>query len=286
MLCLVLLGNTVDNIEEVSLQTRTADESTINVRLAKKVFRVGSLHRSTVLDADGVRNFDRNIVLHPGTDIGMCLLSHLRCSCEACTDRPDWFVSNRDVGPVTCLKDFRQRFKLFGTYVHGRSCLTFFLLFTDSEHDLEAGTECDLALFSTKCFGFSGHTESFTTFGVADDDPRTTNVLELVCTDLTRERTVLGVVSTVLCPDLDVITEHTQRHGDVDVRDTQDDVDVGRDGSGIVKDLDPFDVFVIQPVTFPVPTNQVPAGSSNRIVSRRSLRAVCLQSFFRCHCVS
>mmetsp|Transcript_49136 Transcript_49136/g.119069 ORF Transcript_49136/g.119069 Transcript_49136/m.119069 type:complete len:243 (-) Transcript_49136:48-776(-) len=209
----------------------------------------------------------------------MCLLSHLRCSGEACTDRPNWFVSNRDVGPVTCLKDFRQRFKLFGTYVHGRSCLTFFLLFTDSEHDLEAGTECDLALFSTKCFGFSGHTESFTTFGVADDDPRTTNVLELVCTDLTRERTVLGVVSTVLCPDLDVITEHTQRHGDVDVRDTQDDVDVGRDGSGIVKDLDPFDVFVIQPVTFPVPTNQVPAGSSNRIVSRRSLRAVCLQSF-------
>lgn len=114
---------------------------------------------------------------------------------------------------------------------------------------------------------------------MADDDPRAANVLELVRTDLSGERTVLRVVAAVLRTDLDVVTQHTQRHRDVDVRDAKYNVDVGGDRSGLVKDLDPFDVLIVQSVAFPVTTDQVPAGSSDRVFGRRSLGTVSLESF-------
>ena len=83
---LSLLGNTVDNIEEVRLQGSTANESAINIGLSKQVLRVGTFHGTTVLDTDLRSNIIRNVGGDPLADIRMSFLGHFWCSRESGTN--------------------------------------------------------------------------------------------------------------------------------------------------------------------------------------------------------
>mmetsp|Transcript_21483 Transcript_21483/g.37781 ORF Transcript_21483/g.37781 Transcript_21483/m.37781 type:complete len:227 (+) Transcript_21483:383-1063(+) len=221
--------------------------------------------------------------LDPVANIGMSFLCHFWGGSESSTDGPNRFIRNGNLVPVLGVENLGKGFQLLGTNLHGGSSFTFFLLFTDGKHDLQALIKGNLAFFGAQGLRLSGHSKSFTTFRVTDNDPGATDIFQLMRTDLSREGSVLGVVATILGSNFNVIAKHGQGHGDVNVRDAQDDVDVGRDGSGVVEDLDPFDVLVVEAVALPVSSDQVSTRTTDRVLGRRALGAVCLQTVFGCH---
>jgi len=89
-----LFGNTVDDIEEVSLQRSSSDQTTIDISLGHESLSVGSLHASSVLNTNGSGNISSNIVHHPLTDVGVGLLGHLGGGGESSSNGPDGFVGN------------------------------------------------------------------------------------------------------------------------------------------------------------------------------------------------
>lgn len=129
------------------------------------------------------------------------------------------------------------------------------------KHDLQALFECHLALVSAQDLGFAGHSETFTTFRVSNDNPGAANVLQLVRTHLTGESAILGVVATVLRADFNVVSEHGQNHGNVNVRNAQNHIDIGGDVTSTVEDVDSFHIFIVQAVAFPVSSNQITTRS-------------------------
>mmetsp|Transcript_22530 Transcript_22530/g.31596 ORF Transcript_22530/g.31596 Transcript_22530/m.31596 type:complete len:263 (+) Transcript_22530:21-809(+) len=238
-----LHGNTVDNVEEVSLQRGTSNETAINVWLGEQFLSVCSLHTSTVLDTDLGGNFRRYLVGHVRTDLGMGLLRHFRSGSETSSDSPDWLVSNSDIFPVLFFKELDSRVELLSADLHSDTRFSLFLLFSDGKHDLEALSESDLELLSAKLFSFSSHTKSLTTLGVANNHPSAAKIGKHVSTDLTSVGTILFVVSAVLGTDSDVFTECCKKHGKMDVRSTDGNLTVGWDRTSLVEGLDTFLLF-------------------------------------------
>mmetsp|Transcript_9727 Transcript_9727/g.20361 ORF Transcript_9727/g.20361 Transcript_9727/m.20361 type:complete len:298 (-) Transcript_9727:20-913(-) len=272
-----LFGDSVDDVEEVCLERGASDQTSIDIGLSQKSYGIGTLHGSSVLDAGGDSNFFADVLFDPFADIGMGFLCHLRCGGEAGSDGPDGFVSNSDTGPVFGGQGLGQRCQLLGADFHGDSGFTFFLLFTDGKHDLEAVVNSNLALLGAKLVGLSGHAEPFTTFGVTDNDPGDTEGLQLVGSNFSGESTVAGVNTTVLGTNGNVLAEIGQQLGDVDVWDAQGNLYVGRDGTGSVEDGDTLGVFVPGSVALPVSTDQVLAGSFGSCFGGRSVGAALLE---------
>lgn len=71
-----LFRDSVDNVEEVSLERSTTDQTTINIRLLKQGFGIGTFHGSSVLDTNCLGDLLRNILLDPLANVSMRFLGH------------------------------------------------------------------------------------------------------------------------------------------------------------------------------------------------------------------
>ena len=60
-----------------------------------------------------------------------------------------------NLGPVFGLQGLGQRFELAGADFHGLSGFTFFLLFTNGKHNLQAGRKSNFGLLGTKIDGMA-----------------------------------------------------------------------------------------------------------------------------------
>jgi hypothetical protein len=162
--------------------------------------------------------------------------------------------------------------KLLGAYLHRHTRFPLFLLLSNAKHDLESVLNGNLGLFGTQGLRLSGHTETLTAFRMTNDNPGAANILELVGSDLASVGTVAREVSTVLGSHLDIIAQGGKHHGEVKEGNTEDDVYIGGDRSGVIKDLDTLGIFRQETIALPVSSNQV---TSSRVLigRRRSLGA-------------
>mmetsp|Transcript_19925 Transcript_19925/g.55396 ORF Transcript_19925/g.55396 Transcript_19925/m.55396 type:complete len:361 (+) Transcript_19925:520-1602(+) len=265
-----LLWNSVDDIEEVSLQGGTANQSTIDVWLRQQTLSIRTLHRSSVLNTDRIGHGLGHVCAHPLADVGVCLLCHLWCGGQSSTNGPHWLIRDGHVCPLFWLEELGERLELLGAHIHGDTRFSLFLLLTDGEHDLESVVKGDLALVGTELLWLTCHTESLSSFGVSDDDPRTSEVLELVRSDFSSVGTVGCVDSAVLGTDGDIGTKHGQPQKQVWVRDAENDFHILRNGTCFIEDLHAFDTFRERAVALPVATDEVLSWSCLSCWSGRS----------------
>jgi len=254
---LLVLRNTVDNIEEVSLEGSSTDKSTIDVGLGEQILGVGALHTATVLNADGLGNGLADILAHPLTDVGVGLLSHLGGGGKTSADGPNGLVGDGNVLPILLLQKLRSGGELRGADIVGGAVLTLLLLLSDGEHDLKTGIEGDLYLLGHKLAVLSGHTETLPALGVADADPDAANVLKLGGADLTGVGTLLLVGAAVLSSDGNVIPKLGKTERDVDEGGADGNLNVGGDGPGLVEGVDDLGEGSDGAVAFPVATDEV-----------------------------
>lgn len=254
---LLLLRNAVNNIEEVGLERSSADKSTIDVGLGKQILGVGTLHTTTVLDADSLGNGLADILAHPLTDEGMRLLSHLGGGSETSADGPDGLVGNGDVLPILLLEKLSGRGELRSTDIVGGAILTLLLLLSNSEHYLETSIEGDLDLLGNQVTVLSGHAETLPALGVADADPDATDVLQLGGADLAGVGTLLVVDAAILCSDGNVIPELGKAEGDVDEGGADGNLNVSGDGPGLVEGVDELGEGGNGAVALPVAADEV-----------------------------
>ena len=254
---LFILRNTIDNIEEVRLERSSADKSTIDVGLGEQILGVGTLHTTTVLDADSLGNGLADILAHPLTDEGMRLLSHLGGGSETSADGPNGLVGNGNVLPILLLKKLGGRGELRSADIVGGAVLTLLLLLSNGKHDLKTSIESDLDLLGNELTVLSGHTETLPALGVADDDPDATNVLQLGGADLAGVGTLLLVDAAVLCSDGNVLPKLGKAKGDVDEGGADGNLGVGGDGTGLVEGVDELGEGGNGTVALPVSTDEV-----------------------------
>ena len=129
------------------------------------------------------------------------------------------------------------------------------------KHDLKSIVEGNLALVGTDSHGFSSHTKTLTSLRVTNNGPDDAEGLELVGTGFSRIGAVSSVDSTVLGSNRNVLSEGAQELGNVNVRNTQSDLNVVGNRSGIIEYLDAIGVFVPGSIALPVSADQVLAGS-------------------------
>mmetsp|Transcript_35513 Transcript_35513/g.86080 ORF Transcript_35513/g.86080 Transcript_35513/m.86080 type:complete len:207 (-) Transcript_35513:124-744(-) len=206
----------------------------------------------------------------------MCVLSHFWSGSQTSTNGPNWLVGNSDVRPFGFSQKLGKRLQLLGANFHGNTRFALFLLFANGEHDLESLVKGDLALFGAKGLSLTDHSETFTTFGVANDDPCAANILQHVGADFTGEGAILDIVSTVLGSNLNVVTKRSQAQRNVQVWDAKDDFDIVGDGSSSVENVDSLGVLVVRSVGLPVSSNQVFTLSDGLVFDGGSLRTASL----------
>lgn len=85
----VHLRDAIDDVEEVSLETCTTDESSINIGLSQQILGVGTLHGSSILDPDSRGNLRGDIFGNPGTNIFVSFLRHLWSSSKPGSNGPN-----------------------------------------------------------------------------------------------------------------------------------------------------------------------------------------------------
>ena len=95
LLDISLLFPSVDDTHEVScLQRSAADKATINVRFSEQFRSVACLAAATVKDSGVVSNSLSVFLSDDATDVSMYFLC-LVCRCGlACSDSPNWLISN------------------------------------------------------------------------------------------------------------------------------------------------------------------------------------------------
>ena len=166
-------------------------------------------------------------------------------------------TSNCYVLPILFLKKLGGRGKLRSADVVGGAVLTFLLLLSNGEHDLEASIEGNLDLLGNKLAVLTGHTEALPALRVADADPHDANILELRGADLAGVGTLLLVDATVLSTDGDVVTELGEAKGDVDEGSADGNLNVGGDGTGLVEGVNELGEGGNGTVALPVTTDEI-----------------------------
>lgn len=128
----------------------------------------------------------------------------------------------------------------------------------------------NLSLLGTQTLGLACHAEALTALAMPNNHPRAADVLELVRSHFTGIRTVGGEISTVLRSNLNVVAKLGENQGQMNEGGAQHNIDVRRNGTRAVEDLDAFSVRAQESVALPVSSDQVAAtGFDARF--RRSL---------------
>lgn len=170
-LCRLLLS--VDDLNKFGLQRGAADEESIDVGLRSEFAAVGGGDRASVLDSQRGRNFSRDVVDEPLPQGGVNFLCLCWSGGLAGADGPHWLVSDDDVSPV---------FDLSGDGLHlteddflGLAGFAFLKGLSDAGDDLQSLGQGKGGLLSNELVRFA---EDCATFGVTDDDPVSTDVLQ------------------------------------------------------------------------------------------------------------
>ena len=88
-LCIIIY-----DLAKICLQRSTADKSAINVRLCKKFCSIACIYRSAILDADC---FCCSLIIYfcdAFSDCAAYFFCLIACCGLACSDCPDWLISN------------------------------------------------------------------------------------------------------------------------------------------------------------------------------------------------
>ena len=97
---LITLLCVADDGEILSLEGSAANETTVDVRLCEETCCVLSVAGTTVLDGDSLSALRAVELSDDATDELADFLSLLVCSCLACSDSPDRFISDRDLAEL------------------------------------------------------------------------------------------------------------------------------------------------------------------------------------------
>ena len=92
-----LFRSVYDNSEIVGLKACTADETTVDVGLCKKLCRIACVHASAVLNTDSIRNLSTVKTLDCFTDDSANFISLVCCSSFTCSDCPYRFVCYNNI---------------------------------------------------------------------------------------------------------------------------------------------------------------------------------------------
>lgn len=131
----------------------------------------------------------------------------------ACTDGPNWFVSNNDVSPLRGRYLIGNSLELSSIDLVGLSRLSFIELLSDASHDSNTVVDSGLGLLGDIFIGFMAECSSL---GVTSEGPFDTNVLELIGSDVTGVCT-LSILRNILSHDMDIVLDFFLGQGQVDV---------------------------------------------------------------------
>ena len=121
-----------DSDEVFSLESRTTDETTVDIRACEKLLSVRRLARATIKD--------RNLLSELTELLGKYLadlivdLLCLLCSCSlACTDSPNWLISYDNLSHLLSGKSIENVLHLLCNNLEMTAGLTLLELLTDTE---------------------------------------------------------------------------------------------------------------------------------------------------------
>ena len=95
----LLLPSVDDTLEISALQRSATDQATVDVRLREELRSVACLAATTIKDRSLLSSLLAILLSYDRTDVSKHLLSLVRGSSLACTDSPDWLISDDDVLP-------------------------------------------------------------------------------------------------------------------------------------------------------------------------------------------
>mmetsp|Transcript_4521 Transcript_4521/g.8869 ORF Transcript_4521/g.8869 Transcript_4521/m.8869 type:complete len:263 (-) Transcript_4521:25-813(-) len=212
-------GDSLDDVSKLGLERGAADEEAVDVGAGREGGRVGRVGRASVLDADvggevsvGGRE--------PVADLLVGRLRLLGGGGHAGADGPDGLV-----GDDTCvgLEDVLDLLQLRLAHVERLVGVALLERLADAVHDLKALGEGVLELGLEEVVILL---EVLPALRVAEDDPRASNVLDLVRGELAGEGAVALEVA-VLGGDGDVLLDGADDGGDVEGDGRHDHVAVG-----------------------------------------------------------
>ena len=183
------------------LQAGTTNKETIDIGLGAEGLGVLAVDTATVQDAGRIGDGTRYILLEPLADGGVDVLGLLNGSNLAGANRPDGFVGNDDVLPVSVASKLGlQLAELLLDDGNGLVRLTLLQGLAAAPDDTNTTISGELGLGSNHIVGLA---QDGSSLRVAEDGPGNTAVLELGYADLTGERAI-GLVKDVLGGDVDV----------------------------------------------------------------------------------
>mmetsp|Transcript_10177 Transcript_10177/g.21454 ORF Transcript_10177/g.21454 Transcript_10177/m.21454 type:complete len:292 (-) Transcript_10177:159-1034(-) len=253
----LLLGRgRVDDVEELSLERCTADETAVDVGLLEQVGRVGTLHRAAVDDARLRRDLGRHIRRQPLAEGLVDLLRLLRRRGAAGADGPHRLVRDHDLGPVVLRELVGERRELLVTDLEGLARVALLELLANACHHRQPARHRHLGLERDQLRALPRHAEALAPFTVAHDDPRRADVLQHGRAGLARARAVREEAD-VLSAHRDVLSDGARHNRHVQKWRRDHDLDVGRDGSTLAEGAHQFVDRRDVAVALPVPAEDV-----------------------------
>mmetsp|Transcript_96606 Transcript_96606/g.275713 ORF Transcript_96606/g.275713 Transcript_96606/m.275713 type:complete len:299 (+) Transcript_96606:300-1196(+) len=250
----------VDDVEEVVLERRSANEEAVDVGAPAELGGVAALHRAAVLDPRGRGDGGRHVSGQPGADEGVDLLGLRRSRDLAGADGPHWLVGNGDLGPVLLREGRAEGHELRRDDVPEAAVLTRLELLTHAGHHRESSIDSDLGLGRHKLVGLAEH---LTALRVARNAPGEAEVDKLRRGELASKGAHLRVHTHVLSGDGDVRGEVRGHVRDVESNRSNDNLTEVGDLGG-VKDANESLGGGHGPITFPVASDQELLASGGR----------------------
>ena len=130
---LLLIKSVDDTLEVSNLQSSTTNQTTVYIRICKQFLCIGRLAATTVKDRAVFSNFLAILLGNGRTDESMDFLCLCRSSSLTCTDGPNRFVSQDNLGEIFG-RQREYRCQLSGNHFILLVSFTFFQHFTDTEN--------------------------------------------------------------------------------------------------------------------------------------------------------
>ena len=219
----VLGSLAVDNISEFGFEGGSSDQESINVFLGGKSGGGRGAGRSTVKDTGVGGNIGSGNFSQVFTNVGVGVLGLFGGGGKTSSDRPDGFVGNDDILPVSGAEDIGVGLDLGEDKVIGGSGFTVFQRFSAARKDLDSLVESVFGLGSDLLVGFA----ISTTFRVTDKSPLDSHVAQHIGTGFTGEGTI-SLGPNILGTDGNISTQIVLDALHVDLRWADNNFGIGR----------------------------------------------------------
>ena len=146
-ICATALSNALscrnNSLKLLCHKCSATDQSAINIRTSEQFGCVLLVAAATVKDRGALSHLLAVLLGYQRTDKGVNLLCLLRCSGQTCTDSPNGFVSQRDVGPLLGAQVEYRAFELCLNYLVLLAGFALLFYFADAEDNLQTVGESE-----------------------------------------------------------------------------------------------------------------------------------------------